>query len=69
MLYFDIRVQCLINLVDCCGVNLFQAPGTWRWMLGVAGVPAVVQFVLIFTLPESPRWLYRKVDHDQSLPK
>ncbi|KAJ8759857.1 hypothetical protein K2173_009958 [Erythroxylum novogranatense] len=37
-----------------------KAPGTWRWMLGIAGVPPFVQFLLMFSLPESPRWLYRQ---------
>ncbi|KAM3379129.1 hypothetical protein P3S68_011542 [Capsicum galapagoense] len=29
-------------------------------MLGVAGLPALLQFILMFLLPESPLWLYRK---------
>ncbi|KAH7447976.1 hypothetical protein KP509_01G130400 [Ceratopteris richardii] len=41
--------------------GLTQVPGTWRWMLGVAGAPALLQFILMVALlPESPRWLYRR---------
>ena len=30
---------------------------TWRWMLGVEIVPAVVFFLALFMIPDSPRWL------------
>ncbi|KAM7500550.1 hypothetical protein LguiA_024964 [Lonicera macranthoides] len=43
-----------------------RAPGTWRWMLGIAGLPALLQFILMLLLPESPRWLYRKGKHEEA---
>ncbi|ELY4609304.1 sugar porter family MFS transporter [Cronobacter turicensis] len=34
--------------------------GHWRWMLGIITFPAVVLFIGVLTLPESPRWLMMK---------
>jgi sugar porter (SP) family MFS transporter len=31
----------------------------WRWQLGVAAVPSLLFFVLLFTIPRSPRWLVK----------
>jgi MFS transporter, SP family, arabinose:H+ symporter len=40
---------------------LLREAGTepWRWMLGVAGVPAFLFLVLLFIIPESPRFLIK----------
>ncbi|MFD2166993.1 sugar porter family MFS transporter [Thalassotalea euphylliae] len=29
----------------------------WRWMLGIEIIPALAYLLLLFTIPESPRWL------------
>jgi len=31
----------------------------WRWMLGVAGIPAFIFLVSLFAIPESPRYLIK----------
>ncbi|KAK1294425.1 Inositol transporter 1 [Acorus calamus] len=41
--------------------------GTWRWMLGVAALPAIVQFFIMLFLPESPRWLFLKKDKSEAV--
>ena len=35
------------------------ADDAWRWMLGVQSFPALVFFVMVFKVPESPRWLVK----------
>ncbi|CAK7322590.1 unnamed protein product [Dovyalis caffra] len=44
-----------------------EVPGTWRWMVGVAGIPAVIQFCIMLCLPESPRWLFMKDDKAKAI--
>lgn len=43
----------LIGLAGFGGVE-------WRWMLGVAAIPAGLFFVTLFGIPRSPRWLVKK---------
>lgn len=32
---------------------------SWRWMLGVQAVPSLIFFLMVFGVPESPRWLLK----------
>ena len=32
----------------------------WRWKLGISGIPAALFLVMLFAIPESPRWLAKQ---------
>ena len=38
----------------------------WRWMFGVAAVPAALFLVMLFGIPQSPRWLVEKRRVDEA---
>lgn len=44
--------------------QLFQQQVAWRWMLGVEALPALIYTLLVFRLPNSPRWLAMKGRED-----
>jgi len=40
----------------------------WRWMFYACAIPSAVFFMLVFTLPESPRWLIKAGQPEKALP-
>lgn len=40
---------------------------TWRWMLGLEIVPALMWFTLLFFIPRSPRWLALKGQDEEAI--
>ncbi|XP_049929785.1 proton myo-inositol cotransporter-like isoform X2 [Epinephelus moara] len=50
--------QFIASVID--GAFSYLRHNGWRYMLGLSVVPAVLQFVGFFFLPESPRWLLQK---------
>ena len=38
----------------------------WRLKLGIAAVPAMMFLVMMYTIPQSPRWLAQRGRHDEA---
>lgn len=62
-------VNWLIAEPIALGENIFQSWNGqmgWRWMFWAGGVPAVFFFIMIFIVPESPKWLATQLHFDKS---
>lgn len=60
MMNFGIFSAYLIN-------DLYFSSGNWQMMFIIGLIPVVLQFILIFFIPESPLWLFRKKEEKLAL--
>ncbi|WAR25198.1 MYCT-like protein [Mya arenaria] len=56
--------QCIASIVD--GLFSYDKENGWRYMLGIAAVPSIVQMIGFLFLPESPRWLVANGKSDRA---
>lgn len=61
MVQFNIVIGIVVAyLSNWLVVRTITDDTAWRWMLGLEALPATLFMVLLFTIPESPRWLYTR---------
>ncbi|TKK71988.1 sugar porter family MFS transporter [Ilyomonas limi] len=60
MYQFNIVFAILVAYISNYLLKGIGGVNDWRWMLGVMTIPSLIYSVLVFTIPESPRWLVTK---------
>jgi SP family galactose:H+ symporter-like MFS transporter len=56
-----------IGIVISYGVDYALAPiNGWRYMMGLAAIPAVILLIAMFFMPNSPRWLVNEGKEDKA---
>ena len=57
MYQFNIVFGILIAFLSNYFLKGVGGANDWRWMLGVMAIPSLIYTLMVFSIPESPRWL------------
>ncbi len=57
---FNIVFGIVVAYISNYLIGTAEIAQDWRWMLGVEAIPALIYSLMIFRIPESPRWLIGK---------
>jgi len=63
---FNVVTGILIAFLSNWLIDTYSGHYSWRWMLGIMAVPSLIYFVLLFFVPNSPRWLVLKKRNDEA---
>lgn len=62
---FNIVFGILVAFISNYLIGIFfSAEVSWRWMLGMEGLPAIIYTLMVLKIPNSPRWLLMKGQDD-----
>jgi len=65
---FNIVFGILIAFISNYLIGIFfSADVSWRWMLGMEGLPALIYTFMVLKIPNSPRWLLMKGQDDDKV--
>src|SRR5690606_33411124 len=59
---FNLVLGILVAYFSNYLIDLGNWSHAWRWMLGVEAIPALIYTLMVFRVPESPRWLIAHKD-------
>lgn len=57
MYQFNIVFGILIAFLSNYFLKGVGGANDWRWMLGVLAIPSIIYTIMVWSIPESPRWL------------
>ena len=60
MFQFNVVFGIVIAYISNYFIAGTGGPNSWRWMLGIEAIPAILFLVLVLKIPRSPRWLILK---------
>jgi len=60
-------VGAIVAAISQRRIEAWNVARGWRWMFGSESLPAVLLLVLLFLVPESPRWLTKQGRSDEAL--
>ena len=64
--FFQFNIVLGIVLAYLSNYCISGIPSDWQWMLGVCAAPALIFFILLYTVPESPRWLVHHAREEEA---
>ncbi len=64
---FNIVFGILVAFLSNYLIGQYMGEGSWRWMLGIEALPAIIYTFMVLGVPNSPRWLLSKSGNESKV--